>query len=200
MRARPAHPSPSTARTPSNAVTADPDPALARWENEGGLPARRAHPGSDARAMTERGTQISGSITTDAASDRQGARTMKHQHEVRVGRVYDERAPADGSRVLVDRLWPRGLTRSRADVDEWCKQIAPSAALRRWYGHDPTRFVEFRRRYEAELDDPGRAAALRHLRELAQNRTLSLLTATRQVETSEAAVLTDLLNAGPGTV
>jgi len=112
--------------------------------------------------------------------------------------VYDARQAADGTRVLVDRLWPRGLTKNQADLDEWCKQIAPSPALRRWYGHDPDRFAEFARRYRTELDDPERADALRHLRELAQQRTLSLLTATRTVETSEAAVLADLLDAGRG--
>lgn len=124
---------------------------------------------------------------------------MRRPPRVRVGRVYDERAAADGTRVLVDRLWPRGLAKARADVDEWCKQIAPSSALRRWYGHDPARFVEFRRRYETELDDPSRAPALRHLRELARKGTLTLLTATRQAEISEAAVLTDLLNTEPVT-
>ncbi|MCE3556084.1 DUF488 family protein [Pseudonocardia sp. RS11V-5] len=101
--------------------------------------------------------------------------------------------------MLVDRLWPRGLTKNRADLDEWCKQIAPSAALRRWYGHDPTRFAEFGRRYRSELADPERAAALQHLRELAQQRPMALLTATREVESSEAAVLVDLLVAGSTT-
>ena len=118
---------------------------------------------------------------------------MQPQTRVRVGRVYDERTGRDGARVLVDRLWPRGLTKNRADLDEWCKQIAPSAPLRRWYGHDPDRFTEFARRYRLELDDPERAAHLQHLRELARRQTLTLLTATRHVDTSEAAVLADLL-------
>jgi uncharacterized protein YeaO (DUF488 family) len=125
---------------------------------------------------------------------------MHRQPRVRVGRVYDPRTAEDGTRVLVDRLWPRGLTKNRADLDEWCKQIAPSAALRAWYGHDPDRFAEFARRYRSELDDPGRAEHLQHLRELAQRRTLTLLTATRHADISEAAVLADLLDpeAGPG--
>ena len=113
---------------------------------------------------------------------------MQPHPRVRVGRAQD------GTRVLVDRLWPRGLTKNRADLDEWCKQIAPSAALRRWYGHDPDRFTEFARRYRLELDDPERAAHLQHLRELARRQTLTLLTAARHVDTSEAAVLADLLN------
>ena len=120
---------------------------------------------------------------------------MQPQPHVRVGRVYDERTGQDGIRVLVDRLWPRGLTTNRADLDDWCKQIAPSAALRRWYGHDPDRFTEFARRYRLELDDPERAEHLQHLRELACRQTLTLLTATRHVDTSEAAVLANLLDA-----
>jgi uncharacterized protein YeaO (DUF488 family) len=119
---------------------------------------------------------------------------VRRQRQVLVGRVYDPRSVEDGTRVLVDRLWPRGLTKSQADVDEWCQQIAPSAALRRWYRHDPDRFAEFGRRYRAELDDPDRADALRHLRELAQRRPLTLLTATRTAAISAAAVLADLLN------
>lgn len=124
---------------------------------------------------------------------------MPRQPHVRVGRVYDERTAQDGTRVLVDRLWPRGLTRSRADLDEWCKQIAPSTALRRWYGHDPDRFAEFGRRYRLELDRPGSAERVKHLRELAQQRPLTLLTATRHADISEAAVLAELLAAENGT-
>lgn len=66
---------------------------------------------------------------------------------VRVRRIYDEPTPADGTRVLVDRIWPRGMTRARAHLDQWCKEIAPSTELRKWYHHDPARFEEFTRRY-----------------------------------------------------
>ena len=79
---------------------------------------------------------------------------------VRVRRAYEEPAGTDGTRVLVDRLWPRGLSRARASLDEWCKQVAPSTQLRTWYGHDPERFDEFGRRYRRELQEPGRADAL----------------------------------------
>jgi uncharacterized protein YeaO (DUF488 family) len=112
---------------------------------------------------------------------------------VRVRRVYEEPEPGDGTRVLVDRIWPRGLTKAKAALDEWCKDVAPSDELRRWYGHDPDRFEEFGRRYQLELQDPRRAEALAHLRGLARDRRLTLLTATRQPEISEAAVLADLL-------
>jgi uncharacterized protein YeaO (DUF488 family) len=115
---------------------------------------------------------------------------------VRVRRVYDPVEADDGSRVLVDRLWPRGLGKERAHLDDWCKQVAPSTALRKWYGHDPARFDEFARRYRAELDDPERASAFAHLRDLAGDGRLTLLTASRRADISEAAVLADLLN-GP---
>lgn len=113
--------------------------------------------------------------------------------KVRVRRVYEEPEPADGTRVLVDRIWPRGLTKAKASLDEWCKDIAPSDELRKWYRHDPERFEEFGRRYQREMEDPRRAEALEHLRGLAKDRQLTLLTATRQPEISEAAILARLL-------
>ncbi|MBO3747446.1 DUF488 family protein [Streptosporangiaceae bacterium NEAU-GS5] len=113
--------------------------------------------------------------------------------KVRVRRVYEEPAGDDGIRVLVDRLWPRGLAKARARLDEWCKQVAPSTELRTWYHHDPELFAEFGRRYRIELAEPERAAAVTHLRELAQGGVLTLLTATKQAEISEAAVLAELL-------
>ncbi len=113
--------------------------------------------------------------------------------DVRVRRVYDAPTDHDGARVLVDRIWPRGMSKEKAKLDEWCKQVAPSTTLRKWYGHDPERFEEFARRYRAELVEPARADALHHLRELADDRTLSLLTATKNVEISEAVVLADLI-------
>jgi len=118
--------------------------------------------------------------------------------EVRVRRVYDPPEADDGQRVLVDRLWPRGLSKERAQLDEWCKDIAPSADLRKWYGHDPDRYTEFARRYRDELDEPDRAAALARLRERAARGPLTLLTATKRSDISEAAVLADLLGADRG--
>ena len=112
---------------------------------------------------------------------------------VQVRRVYEEPEPEDGTRVLVDRIWPRGLTRAKAALNEWCKDVAPSDELRKWYGHDPGRFEEFGRRYRVELQGPRQAEALSHLRGLAKDRRLTLLTGTRQPEISEAAVLAALL-------
>jgi uncharacterized protein YeaO (DUF488 family) len=112
---------------------------------------------------------------------------------VQLRRIYDEPQPDDGARVLVDRIWPRGLSKEKARIDEWCKQVAPSTELRTWYAHDPARFEEFARRYQAELDDATRAEALAHLRQLAGGSGVTLLTATKQVEISQAAVLADLI-------
>lgn len=109
--------------------------------------------------------------------------------DVRVRRVYDPPDPADGQRVLVDRLWPRGLSKSAAALDEWVKAVAPSDELRRWYGHQADKFPAFRKRYQAELQAPERADAVAHLRQLAGSGPLTLLTATRDVEHSQAAVL-----------
>ncbi len=114
--------------------------------------------------------------------------------KLRARRVYEQAEQSDGKRVLVDRLWPRGLSRERAHLDEWLKAVAPSDELRRWYGHQPDRFTEFRHRYEVELTEPARAEALRHLREEARSGPVTLLTATKDLEHSEAAVIVQLLH------
>jgi uncharacterized protein YeaO (DUF488 family) len=118
---------------------------------------------------------------------------MTTRPQVRLRRVYDEPAAEDGTRVLVDRVWPRGLRKDQARVDEWSKQVAPSTELRKWYGHDPERFEEFTRRYRSELEEPERAEALAGLRKLARERTVTLVTATKAIEISQAAVLADLI-------
>lgn len=112
---------------------------------------------------------------------------------VRIRRVYDEADRSDGTRVLVDRIWPRGMRKDQLAQDEWVKDVAPSSALRSWYGHDPQKFAEFRRRYRDELNtDPGKNA-LDRLRTLSHSTTLTLLTSTKDVEHSHAAVLAELL-------
>ncbi len=112
---------------------------------------------------------------------------------VRIGRVYAAPSTVDGARVLVDRVWPRGLRKDAARLDEWAKDVAPSTELRKWYGHDPDKFPEFRRRYVSELKDPERRAALDRLRALVKAGPVTLLTATRDLPISQAAVLADLL-------
>ncbi|MFD7061448.1 DUF488 domain-containing protein [Streptomyces sp. NPDC059906] len=116
----------------------------------------------------------------------------------RVGyrRIYENPTPGDGKRVLVDRLWPRGVSKEKADLDAWLRDVAPSADLRRWYHHDPQRYDEFRRRYFAELEDPGHQAALERLRDLVAGAKVTLLTATKDVDHSEAAALAQWLE-GP---
>ncbi|HEY3877007.1 MAG TPA: DUF488 family protein [Trebonia sp.] len=118
--------------------------------------------------------------------------------QIRARRVYEEPETADGKRVLVDRLWPRGLAKASAHLDEWLKTVAPSTELRRWYGHDPAKFDEFRHRYGRELEEPEPAAALKHLRELAAAGPLTLLTATKDLAHSEAADLVDRLKSPAG--
>lgn len=118
---------------------------------------------------------------------------MSRRGSVKVRRIYDDLLPEDGARVLVDRIWPRGVSKARAHLDEWCKDVAPSTELRKWYGHDPALFEEFGRRYRDELRESARAAAFAHLCDLAKQRTLTLLTATKNADLSEAAVLADLI-------
>jgi uncharacterized protein YeaO (DUF488 family) len=114
--------------------------------------------------------------------------------------VYDE--AAEGYRVLVDRLWPRGITKAEAALDEWLTEAAPSPELRRWYGHRVERFDEFARRYRAELRRQPASSAVERLVELAHEQPVTLLTATRDVEHSGARVLHEVvtrraLRAGP---
>lgn len=127
---------------------------------------------------------------------------MTTRHGVpEVRRIYDD--GATGYRVLIDRLWPRGIKKADADLDEWLKDAAPTTELRRWYGHDPERFTEFARRYRAELRHPPASDAVGHLLELASTQPVVLLTATADVEHSGARVLHDHLASrtdrdGPG--
>lgn len=119
---------------------------------------------------------------------------VRSHSKVRLRRIYDDVESDDGTRVLVDRVWPRGISKERAHLDEWCKTVAPSTQLRTWYGHDPDRFEEFSRRYRAELAIGEAAEALEHLKTLAHHGTLTLLTATKQVDISQAAVLVEVLS------
>ncbi len=108
---------------------------------------------------------------------------------VTVKRVYGDQGHHGGYRVLVDRLWPRGVRKEDLDFDEWPKDLAPSDALRRWYAHDVERFSEFSRRYRSELKSQPAAETLQRIRKLAGRRHIVLLTATKDVEHSGAEVL-----------
>jgi uncharacterized protein YeaO (DUF488 family) len=105
-----------------------------------------------------------------------------------IRRIYDE-DQGHGYRVLIDRLWPRGVSKEKAAIDEWAKDAAPSDALRRWYGHEPEKFVEFARRYRTELAASPASEALTRLRATSKQQPVVLLTATRDIEHSGAAVL-----------
>ena len=115
------------------------------------------------------------------------------QHLIRIKRAYEEPVPDDGYRVLVDRLWPRGLKRDGLRLDAWLKDLAPSPELRRWFGHDPTRWQEFRRRYEVELSRPEARTLLDELAERARLGPVTLIYAARDEQHNGAVVLRDLL-------
>ncbi len=116
---------------------------------------------------------------------------------VRVARVYEQAGETEGARILVDRLWPRGVSKAAAALDEWCRAVAPSTELREWYGHDPAKLAEFTERYRQELTDPDRAAALDSLRQWHERGPVTLLTATKQADISHAAVLAGILRSEP---
>jgi uncharacterized protein YeaO (DUF488 family) len=115
---------------------------------------------------------------------------MGAKSRIRVARIYDDPSPDDGRRILVDRVWPRGFRKDDPRVGTWLKDVAPSKDLRRWYNHQPERFDEFAARYREELQG---SESLDELRKLAKDGSVTLVTATREVEGSQAAVLATLL-------
>jgi uncharacterized protein YeaO (DUF488 family) len=117
----------------------------------------------------------------------------KSHGELRVARIYDEPTAADGRRILVDRLWPRGVSKVKAKLDDWCKEVAPTDELRRWYGHEPARFAEFSARYRAELEEGDQAEALSRIAAEARTGVVTLLTATKEPDISQAAVLKSVI-------
>jgi uncharacterized protein YeaO (DUF488 family) len=110
---------------------------------------------------------------------------------INIKRVYEPAAGADGYRVLVDRLWPRGLTKEKAAIDAWWKQLAPSSELRKWYGHDPAKWKAFRHRYQEELLMADATVFIRD--ELSKHKTITLLYASRESEINHAIVLRDFI-------
>lgn len=111
--------------------------------------------------------------------------------EVQIKRAYDASSPHDGARVLVDRLWPRGVTKTDAHICEWMKDVAPSNELRKWFGHDPGRWEEFRHRYKAEL--AGKKELLDELRDLAKKGRLTLVYSAHDEAHNQAVVLREVL-------
>lgn|SRR5487761_209295 len=124
---------------------------------------------------------------------RPGKQRRSRSGSIAIERAYDKPDAQDGMRILVDRLWPRGLSKVALKLDAWPRALAPSTALRKWYGHKPQLFAEFRRRYRNEL--AGREDEVAALRASIKGRTATLVTATREIELSHAAVLRELLGA-----
>jgi uncharacterized protein YeaO (DUF488 family) len=110
---------------------------------------------------------------------------------IRIKRVYDAADPSDGYRVLIDHVWPRGVSRERAALDEWTRELAPSDALRRWFNHDPDRFGQFRARYRAELAQ--RPEQIMALRRRCEAGPVTIVYAARDTEHNNAVVLAELL-------
>lgn len=110
---------------------------------------------------------------------------------VKLKRAYEPPSRDDGTRILVDRLWPRGVSKARAAIDQWMKEIAPSTALRKWFSHDPARWPEFRRRYAAEVH--AQPELLGALRDLARKAPITLVYAARDTEHNDAVELRDLI-------
>ena len=110
---------------------------------------------------------------------------------IAIKRAYDKPSAKDGVRILIDRLWPRGLSKAKLKIDAWPRELTPSTDLRKWYGHEPARFAEFRRRYRAELAE--HAKELDAVRTMVKGRSATLITATREVDLSHAAVMRGIL-------
>lgn len=110
---------------------------------------------------------------------------------LRLKRAYDPAEPGDGVRILVDRLWPRGVSKEKAALDDWIKEVAPSTALRKWFGHDPARWAEFQHRYRAELRE--QPAVLDHIRALAKVHVVTLVYSAHDTQHNDAVVLRSVL-------
>jgi uncharacterized protein YeaO (DUF488 family) len=108
---------------------------------------------------------------------------------IKIKRVYEQPDKDDGRRILVDRLWPRGLTKEKAGVDLWLKDIAPSTELRKWFGHDPERWEEFKERYRAELAEAGKMEVLRDIAERAREENVTLLFGAKDIRHNDARAL-----------
>lgn len=113
--------------------------------------------------------------------------------DIHLKRVYDDPSPHDGLRVLADRLWPRGISRERAELTLWAKDVSPSTELRQWYTHDPEKFDEFEQRYRAELEEEPARSALEDLVRTVNGDTVTLLTSARDVDISHLAVLAKVI-------
>lgn len=115
-----------------------------------------------------------------------------HGAMIKIKRIYESASPDDGRRIYVDRLWPRGMKKEEVKIDEWLKDISPSDGLRKWFGHDPSKYAEFKRRYTKELKE--HSEILERIRKEARKETVTLLFSAKDVEHNNATVLKELLS------
>jgi len=111
---------------------------------------------------------------------------------LKIKRVYDPVSTDDGKRILIDRLWPRGINKEKAHIDEWVKEIAPSNELRKWYSHDPAKWAEFKKRYRKEI--AGEAERLKKIKAEAREQTVTLLFSSKELERNNAVALKEMLD------
>ncbi len=111
---------------------------------------------------------------------------------IKIKRIYDPASPQDGKRIYIDRLWPRGMKKEEVKIDEWLKEISPSDVLRKWFGHDPSKYVEFKRRYEKELKK--HSEILEKIRKEAKRKTVTLLFSAKDEEHNNATVMKEILS------
>ncbi len=114
---------------------------------------------------------------------------------LKIKRAYEAKAPGDGKRIYVDRLWPRGVSKEKAAFDDWFKDLSPSDELRQWFGHEPDRFAEFRRRYIKELSTPEKQALLKRVANMAEKADVTLVYSAKDTEHNNAVVLGELITA-----
>jgi uncharacterized protein YeaO (DUF488 family) len=151
-----------------------------------------AKKGTAKKGAAKKGAAKKGAAKSKAAKSKAAKSKARKTHaSIRIKRAYDPPGADDGLRILIDRLWPRGLAKSKLKLDAWPKHLSPSNALRKWYRHDPEKFAEFRERYVAELEAQG--DGLDKLRAAVKGQPVTLLTATKEIDLSHATVLRDLL-------
>ncbi len=113
---------------------------------------------------------------------------------LKIKRAYDKPESADGKRILIDRLWPRGVSKADARIDEWVKDLGPSTELRKWFGHDPEKWEEFRKRYIKELSAPDKSMLLGKIAQTAEHGSITLIYSAKDTEHSDVKVLEELIN------
>ncbi len=111
---------------------------------------------------------------------------------IKIKRIYEPASPDDGKRIYIDRLWPRGMKKEEVKIDEWLKEISPSDSLRKWFGHDPSKYKEFKRRYRKELEK--HSEILERIRKEGKKETVTLLFSAKDVEHNNATVMRELLS------